>query len=176
VLDAGCGEGGFVRFLSDLGFRSSGVDLSSVAISRAKAASPHSRLTVASLEEGVPFLTGSFAAVWCTEVLEHLFDIHGALAELNRVLMPGGLLVLTVPYHGLVKNILIAVGGFERHYNPYLSHLRYFTKRSLEACLANGGFEAFDWTGLGRCWPLWKSLFVVARKKALAGSRPEIVG
>ena len=137
---------------------------------------PAAHLETASLEEGLPFASEAFAAIWCTEVLEHLFDVHTALTELNRVLMPGGLLVLTVPYHGLIKNLLIALGGFERHFNPYLSHLRFFTRKSLGACLAQGGFLALSWGGVGRYWPLWMSHFVVARKTANPSPAPEIVG
>lgn len=176
VLDAGCGSGEFVRFLSEIGFNVTGIDISSVAISRAKNAMPGAKLAVASLEQRIPFDEESFAAVWCTEVLEHLFDVHASLAELNRVLIPGGLFVATVPYHGLSKNLLVALFGFERHYNPYLSHIRFFTKKSLEACLKNAGFVVEYWSGVGRCWPMWKSLFVVARKKSEPKPPPEILG
>ncbi len=176
VLDAGCGRGEFLLFLSELGYQVSGVDLSPAAISKARAAVPAARLETASLEQGLPFASETFAGIWCTEVLEHLFDVHSALTELNRVLMPGGLLVLTVPYHGIVKNLLIALGGFERHFNPYLSHLRFFTRKSLGACLTRGGFLALSWGGVGRYWPLWMSHFVVARKIAVPSPAPEIVG
>jgi len=176
ILDAGCGSGEFLLFLSGLGYEVTGVDLSPAAVSKARAAVPVARLETASLEQGLPFASGVFAAIWCTEVLEHLFDVHSALTELNRVLMPGGLLVLTVPFHGLVKNLLIALGGFERHFNPYLSHLRFFTRKSLGACLARSGFMALSWVGVGRYWPLWMSHFVVARKTAEPSPPPEIIG
>lgn len=176
VLDAGCGCGEFLLFLSGLGYEVAGVDFSPSAISKARVAVPGARLETASLERGLPFASGAFAAVWCTEVLEHLFDVHAALSELNRVLAPEGLLILTVPYHGRVKNVLIALGGFERHYNPYLSHLRFFTRKSLGVCLANCGFTPLSWGGVGRFWPLWMSHFVVARKTAAPSSAPEIIG
>jgi 2-polyprenyl-6-hydroxyphenyl methylase/3-demethylubiquinone-9 3-methyltransferase len=176
VLDAGCGSGQFLLFLSGLGYIVTGVDLSPAAISKARAVVPGVRLEVASLERGLPFASRTFAAVWCTEVLEHLFDIHAALVEMNRVLIPGGLLVLTAPYHGRVKNLLIALGGFERHYNPYLSHIRFFTRKSLGTCIVNGGFTVLSWGGVGRYWPLWMSHFLVARKTAAPSSTPEIIG
>ena len=176
VLDAGCGSGEFLLFLSRLGYEVTGIDLSPEAISKSRATAPGVRLEVASLERGLPFASGVFAAVWCTEVLEHLFDIHAALVELNRVLIPGGLLVLTVPFHGRVKNLLIALGGFERHYNPYLSHIRFFTRKTLGICIVHGGFTALSWGGVGRYWPLWMSHFLVARKTAVPSSAPEIIG
>lgn len=176
VLDAGCGSGVFCAFLTQLGYRVIGVDISFTAVTKAKAAVPTGHFKVASLEAGLPFAKGEFAAVWCTEVLEHLFDVHAALAELNRVLVQDGLMVLTAPYHGLLKNLAIALFGFERHYNPCLSHIRFYTRKSLRACLGRAGFAVLSWGGVGRKWPIWMSHFVIARKISMPGPTPGIVG
>lgn len=174
VLDAGCGSGEFTAFLADLGFSVTGVDISAAAVARAQQRCPAARFEVASLEARLPFAGEEFAAVWCSEVLEHLFDVRAALAELNRVLQIDGKLVLTTPYHGLFKNIAIAMLGFEKHYNPYGSHIRFFTRRSLAICLGHMGFAVERWGGIGRCWPLWMAHFVMARKVALPGPSPTI--
>jgi SAM-dependent methyltransferase len=176
VLDAGCGNGEISLFLAKLGYYISGTDISVTAVERAKAAVPEGRFEVASLETGLPFKEGEFLAVWCSEVLEHIFDVHAALSELNRVLVLNGFFILTVPYHCLVKNLPIALNGFERHYNPYVSHVRFFTRKSLQICLEHSGFTVISWEGIGRFWPFWMSFFVVARKTALPGPAPEIIG
>jgi SAM-dependent methyltransferase len=176
VLDAGCGDGAFLAFLRRLGVRVTGLELAESAAARARRRCPDADILTGSLEEPLPFEEEAFDAVWCTEVLEHLFDVHGAMAELNRVLKPGGLLVLTTPHHGLVKNLLIALWAYDGHYNPDLSHIRFFTRRSLERCLARAGFDPLSWRGLGRTWPIWKSVFVVARKSRPPGPPPEMVG
>ena len=49
------------------------------------------------------------ADIWCSEVLEHLFAPLSVLVEIHRTLRPGGVALVTVPYHGLVKNIAIAL-------------------------------------------------------------------
>jgi SAM-dependent methyltransferase len=176
VLDAGCGNGEFSFYLTQLGYEVTGTDISAVAVEKARQSVPHGRFEVASLDAGLPFAAEQFAAAWCTEVLEHLFDVHMALAELNRTLRPNGLLVLTTPYHGLIKNLAIAVAGFERHYDPYISHIRFFTQQSLEACLQRAGFHVEAWSAFGRRWPLWMSFFVIARKVTAPGTAPEILG
>lgn len=176
VLDAGCGSGEFTAFLADLGFSVTGVDILANAVVQAQQRCPGPRFEVASLEAGLPFADEEFAAVWCSEVLEHLFYVYAALAELNRVLQPDSKLVLTTPYHGLIKNIAIALLGFEKHYNPYLSHIRFFTRCSLAMCLERAGFAVEQWGGVGRHWPLWMAHFVVARKVALPEPAPEING
>lgn len=176
VLDAGCGNGEFSAFIRGLGFEVVGIDIASGAIRRAQKACPDASFYIGSLEDKIPFRDGLFDAIWCTEVLEHLFDVHACLSEFNRVLREGGVLILTTPFHGLLKNLTIIFVGFERHFNPYLSHIRFFTKRSLTACLVRAGFEPVMWRGIGRVWPLYKSFFVVARKVRTPGPAPEIMG
>ena len=176
VLDAGCGDGEFVAFLRGLGFRVAGVELSAAAVEKAKRRCPDADIQAGSLEDRLPFADESFDDIWCTEVLEHLFDVHGTLAEFNRILKEGAALLLTTPYHGLIKNLTIVLLGFDRHFNPDLSHIRFFTRPTLERCLRRAGFVPVVWQGVGRVWPLWKSFFVVARKEGPAGPPPEIIG
>lgn len=177
ILDAGCGEGAFSDFLYQHGYKTAGVDISGSSIDQASREKPDIVFWQASLEEDMPFLQdGSYSAVWCSEVLEHLYDVHAALKNLNRVLQQGGLLVLTVPYHGFLKNLSIAAFGFERHYDPYLQHIRFFTLKSLSACLHNAGFCVESSSGIGRLWPFHMSLFVTARKIGSAGENVGLKG
>lgn len=176
LLDAGCGKGNYSVFIDSLGYKVVGVDIAPAAIHAAREVTPGIHFEIASLEEGLPFGDDEFAAVWCSEVMEHLMDVHSALTQINRVLMMGGLFVLTVPYHGLFKNLAIALYDFERHYNPYISHIRFYTKRSIKACLFRAGFTVILWEGFGRYWPIWMSLFVIAKKTSLPGPLPEIIG
>ena len=118
VADLGCGIGVFTNYLSGLGFDAVGIDISETSIAHAKRLYPDLRFGVSSLENGLPFVDGEFEAVWLSEVLEHLFDVHASLSEIQRILRPGGLLIVTCPYHALLKNIMIALTAFDRHYSP----------------------------------------------------------
>jgi len=164
LLDAGCGDGEFLGFLAQQGFDVYGVDISEKAIARARERCSGPSLYCETLEEALPWPSGFFDVIWCTEVLEHLFDIPKVLAGLNRVLKQNGLLILTTPYHGLVKTLGITLLRFEKHFDVTGPHIRFFTKRSIRAELAKAGFESLHWSGLGRIWPLYKSFFVVAIK------------
>lgn len=176
VLDAGCGNGEFSKFLTVLGYQVISIDISALATQHAQQQFPQGIFSVTSVEDGIPFPDATFAAVWSSEVLEHLFDVHAALSEINRVLTMGGVFVLTTPHHGMVKNIIIALRNFDHHYNPYLSHIRFFTGKTLDMCLQRAGFRIETFSGVGRRWPVWRSSFVVARKIAPPGPAPEIEG
>jgi SAM-dependent methyltransferase len=156
VLDAGCVDGEFCIFIRQLAFDIVGIDIACAAIESARLRCPAARFCVGSLETSLPFHNGEFDAIWYTEVLEHLFGVHACLAELNRELREGGLLILTTPFHGLMKNLAITLVGFERHFHPYLSHIRFFTRQSLSECLWRAGFELVMRHGIGRIWPLYR--------------------
>ena len=164
VLDAGCGAGEFLRFFAEREFEVYGIDLVQEALERAQQLCPGASLHLGSLEEPLPFSSGFFDVVWCTEVLEHLFLPASALKEFHRVLKAGGLLIVTTPYHGFLKNLAVLSFGFERHFDVTGAHIRFFTKRSLVCSLTASGFKVMAARGLGRVWPVYKSVLVVARK------------
>jgi SAM-dependent methyltransferase len=66
----------------------------------ARRGDPQPLCTIA-LATALPFATGSFRYILCSEVLEHLEDDDAAVAEIARVLRDDGRAVITVPYSGL---------------------------------------------------------------------------
>src|SRR5438270_10110477 len=95
------------------------------------------------------FANATFEAIWCSEVLEHLFDPGLALREMQRVLAPGGRLLVTVPYHGRFKDVLIALFKWEEHFAPTNPHIRFFTRRTLSQLAASAGFAEVQTTTCG---------------------------
>lgn len=93
VLDAPCGDGTLARELGALGWRACAADLAPVRLDRAAGVD----VVRLNLEQPLPFPDGAFDAVASLEGVEHLLLPARCLAELCRVLRPGGVLVLTVP-------------------------------------------------------------------------------
>ncbi len=99
VLDFGCGAGGLTFALREHAASAAGVDLEEykLAFARSEAA----RRGVDGIEfvcyagERLPFADASFDTVFCVDVLEHVPKPDLALAEMRRVLKPGGLLLLS---------------------------------------------------------------------------------
>lgn len=166
VLDFGCNTGGASGLLAKAGHRVTGVDISESAIREARRRVPGPVFQRIDSESRLPFDNGSFDVCYSSEVLEHLFDIQGFIAEAYRVLVPEGTLLITTPYHGWIKNLLVVTLNFERHFDPTGGHVRFFSRRSLDACLRTGGFRVRRFRGVGRCWPVWRSMFIEAKRNA----------
>jgi SAM-dependent methyltransferase len=92
-LDAACGTGLILRHLPP---GSVGIDINARNIAKACQHAAASQPMLADME-ALPFRDGAFATAIASEVLEHLPNAEVALAELWRILRPGGKLVGSVP-------------------------------------------------------------------------------
>jgi 2-polyprenyl-6-hydroxyphenyl methylase/3-demethylubiquinone-9 3-methyltransferase len=90
VLDAGCGGGLVAKGLAAAGARVVGVDRLPACLLVARRAVPDRFQPAAATLERLPFADASFDAVVAADVLEHVPDLPAAVAELTRVLRPGG--------------------------------------------------------------------------------------
>jgi SAM-dependent methyltransferase len=140
VLDVGCGAGRFVAALRDAGADPVGVELAEAALERARRNVPGADLRLVETGGTLPLGHGEIDLVWCSEVLEHVPDTVAFLTEVRRVLRPGGRLLATVPDHGRLRRVLIALGRHYAHYDPLGQHVRFYTRRSLARALGATGF------------------------------------
>ena len=166
ALDLGCGIGQVTAALADLGANAVGVDISEVALERARAAHPALEFKAPSPEGRLPFADAVFDAVVCLHVLQHVADTQLFLSEARRVLKPAGRLAVAVPWHGRIKNVVIALGFFERYHDPLEPVLRFYTQRSLAEALGAFGFERVRTRAAGGL-PLFRETLLAS---ALRGS------
>jgi SAM-dependent methyltransferase len=95
ALDAACGTGRHARHLAERGHEVLGIDLSPEMLSRAAAKVPEAEFAEGDLRR-IPAQAEQFDLVVCALAIAHLPDIRTAVAELARVLTPGGRLVISV--------------------------------------------------------------------------------
>ena len=142
VLDAGCGTGGLLAAL-----RPARPDLTLVGLEWSAPASRRAReKSGAAIARGsvnaLPFADASFDAVLAADVLCHgAVDPAAALAELHRVLRPGGKLVVNMPAYAWL------LSAHDRH----VHNVRRWTAAGTGAALSGAGFarvRARYWNGL----------------------------
>jgi SAM-dependent methyltransferase len=120
LLDIGYGSGIFIPELARIAHRVAGIDVHARAdeVARSLAAlGVDADLREASLFD-LPYADGEFDAVVSISVFEHLVDLDGALAELTRVLRPGGVAVLGFPVRNVLTDVFFRLAG----YNPRAIH------------------------------------------------------
>ena len=176
VIEVGCGDASFTTELAKHFSRVTAIDISAGQIAENAARWPAITFLQHDVSERFPFADGTFEVVWCSEVLEHLFDPAFALREMHRILRAGGRLLVTVPYHGRFKNLLIALFKWDEHFVPSSPHIRFYTKRTLSRIAGAAGFSAIQIKTCGMGQPL-RDLFVPtnillrAKKGSVAGDQ-----
>lgn len=162
LLDAGCGTGGLLRRLAAAlpGRPLAGVDVAEAAVFRARRKVPGAQVAVGSIA-ALPFAGASFgAAVSCDVLCHRLVDERAALAELRRVLAPGGVLVLNLPAHQWLHSA----------HDRRVHNARRYHRAGLRHLLEAARFEAVS---LGFWNSLLLPLMVVQRKLLSRGGARE---
>ena len=149
LLDIGCGDGSLTLLLKEkAGAKEAfGIEISSEGMKAAQKKGISSfKLNVD--EEDFPFEDEYFDAIFCGELIEHLFDPDRLLKEIYRVLTPGGFSIITTPNLGAWFNRIALLAGYQphsvtvslEHYNAgkfYSArpggseHIRFFTSKAL---------------------------------------------
>jgi SAM-dependent methyltransferase len=132
VLDLGCRTGALTQHYA-AGNEVTGVDVDRAALEQAV-----ERLGIetvwADVEEGLPFEDETFDVIVAGELMEHLADPAAAVANIRRVLRPGGRFVGSVPNAFRLKSRLRFLVG--RHPETDATHLQLFTPEALRLLLA----------------------------------------
>ena len=143
LLDVGAALGDFVLEAQAAGWQAEGVEVSGYAAARARG---RGAVVHAGLLEQLRLPGSRFDVVTLYDTVEHLTDPVATLREIERLLVPGGLLHLVTPN----------VGGFQAralrdkwyHYKPG-EHLFYFSPTTLRAAIERAKLEWLGWARAG---------------------------
>ncbi|SDJ53840.1 class I SAM-dependent methyltransferase [Microbulbifer yueqingensis] len=150
VLDLGCGEGRHAIHLMlshDVDVFGVDLDFRDVSTARERAApflaesQPAGRLLLG-VADGLhlPFADDSFDVVICSEVLEHIEDYRGMLAEVDRVLKPAGTFAASVP--AFIPEWICWKLSDDYH-QVEGGHIRIFRERELRGSIEALGHRCF---------------------------------
>src|SRR5690349_6816903 len=120
ILDAGCGSGPLFASLRDRGALVTGFDSSAGMLEQARRRlGDDADLMVADLGRPLPFADGAFDDVIASLVLHYLEDWGPALAELRRVLTPGGRLIVSVDHPFAIVGLQRQAGDKPDYFATY---------------------------------------------------------
>lgn len=166
VLDFGCGTGKITREI-EKDFpkcKFSGVDVSNIAINIAKKRFPNHKFFT--IEDGyrLPFKNDTFDFIIALDVVEHVYNTEKTFSELTRVLKHRGKILISTPYYGFIKNLLIITFGFDQVFNPMGQHIRFFSNKSLFSIVKSHGLKIISHGYYGRFYPISRGIYIVAEK------------
>jgi 2-polyprenyl-3-methyl-5-hydroxy-6-metoxy-1,4-benzoquinol methylase len=182
VLDIGCSGGRLADFVRRTGHHVTGIDYIEVPGVRDRT----DNFFKVDLVQGIPPEIGSgFDVIIAGDVIEHLPRPTQTMREIERLLRPGGQVILSVPNFGHWyprTRALFGVWGYDRRGILDDTHLRFFSRRTLRRLVSRAGFDILEekTTGL----PLgvvtegdgWKIKTVRGIDRGLVRLRPTFFG
>jgi 2-polyprenyl-6-hydroxyphenyl methylase/3-demethylubiquinone-9 3-methyltransferase len=155
VLDLGCAGGFMAEAMAGRGANVTGIDPAAEAIAAARAHARISGLRIGydvGVGEAVPYPDASFDAVVCVDVLEHVADLTRVLAQVTRVLRPGGMFLFdTINRNLLARLATITVAEDVLRLLPRGTHdpAMFIKPAELRRAMQNAGLLPGPITGLG---------------------------
>lgn len=169
VLDVGCGNGAWAKWLLEQGAQVVGVDASEDGVRIARRNLPGARFeTLLASEHMLEELREPpFDVVLSLEVVEHLFAPRTWARGCFNALKAGGTLVCSTPYHGYIKNLALSLADkWDFHHDPMWDggHIKFWSRATLSRLLAEAGFTDLQFAGAGRAPWLWMSMVMSGRR------------
>lgn len=136
VLELACGEGYYTKQIGAITSNLVATDISWNYLNKAKSYNPHKIIDyVCCSVEKIPFSDSSFDKILMSEVIEHLLDWRKGIEEVQRVLKPGGKLVISTPNKYSYLNFLCHLRAKIRNRPFDEEHIKEFSRRELEKSL-----------------------------------------
>ena len=167
IFELGCGNGAVAEMLTQYGYQLTGVDVSVQGVEQAQRRHPHLSLQLGSAYDRLADTYGQFPVVISLEVVEHLYDPRAFARTLFNLVEPSGTTIVSTPYHGYWKNLVMALTGRLDHHFTALwdhGHIKFWSIATLRQLLQEAGFHSVTFRRVGRVPALAKSMIAIATK------------
>jgi 2-polyprenyl-6-hydroxyphenyl methylase/3-demethylubiquinone-9 3-methyltransferase len=167
IFELGCGNGSVANELTRSGWDVTGVDPSEEGIKQARANFPDLKLSSGSAYDDLNDQYGQFPVVLSLEVVEHVYAPRYYARTVFDLLTKGGTAIVSTPYHGYWKNLVMALTGkMDNHFTALWDHghIKFWSENTLTQLLQEAGFRSIRFERVGRIRTLAKSMIAVAKK------------
>ena len=167
IFDLGCGNGSEADVLSKKDYDVTDVDQSIEGIEQVNRAYPNLKLLQGSAYDNLAERFGQYPVVISLEVVEHTYFSNKFATCVYNLLHEGGTAIISTPYHGYCKNLVLAITGkMDAHFTALgdNAHIKFWSFRTLKLLLLEAGLIVTEFHRVGRIPALAKSMIVVARK------------
>lgn len=164
VVEAGCGTGRYVRALLARGYNTVGVEWDLEIVKRIHLVWPTAPILCGDVYH-FPFAAETVDAVISLGVIEHFQDPWAVLHDTMRILKPGGLLYLVVPYANPLRRLMAHWGQFPEATQPDNFYQFLLADNEIRPMVQKLGFSILDTfatnaiSGLAFDYPLFNKLF-----------------
>ena len=167
LLDIGCGNGFLTSKISRFFKQTTGIDLSGTGIDQAhKLNNERLNFKNMSIEEMIESKK-KFKFITSFEVIEHQYLPDDFLNQISQILETDGVLLISTPFHGYIKNLIInLLGKHDFHYNPLWrhGHIKFFSIKTLTHLINKCNFKIIEKKFSGRFYPISNSMIFLLKK------------
>lgn len=158
ILDVGCSDGQVSIMLKNGKNTVYGIDVALKAVSKAIERGIIAKVATA---DNIPFEDGRFDVIFCSHVIEHIFDTQKTLKEFNRVLKKDGKVIIITENLNSFKERILFLFGKTPTVMQDPNHVKFFNRKSITESLEQAGFKITNIEGSRFGFPIPRHCFFV---------------